>query len=683
MKITYKLLFLFIVISASAILDSGILNASVGKFKCRLVDSKISKSSVNEKICLHSKYANAISYKKYETPKCNMNTSLHQDRNNYTDDVLIKADTSIVFDKKHLCDGSYTREIRPYDFQFYPRNSFNQAEVLFSGQIAGRKNFRIKVIVKEYDFNSHPISCITATRYYIVSADINGHFNYKIAIESKMADFSFYYSLTDGIWEKIATNVVCGDTYLISGQSNGSADIDTAFEESINRDFSYKNPDSIGYFCRTFRRLKGINDKDFKFDWGYSIVKDKPIPLYEFPCYGVGVWGLKLQHDLVKANNIPICVINDAVGGSGMYQHAILKDKPFLFSIYPFEHLMGSMLSRLYLAGLQNNIKAIIWSNGEHEVYSEASFNQEFIPLYEACNKYLTGYERMYICQISSYIYKEAVIKRISEEQRVIGHSFNGIEVMTENGLGSKFTKSPIHFTAESYLELGRRFFNLIDNEFYQTIKNPYILPPDIVCANLRQDTVALIFNQLLDPDKSDNLDSIKAEIQFNEDFKHIPINSIRIEKNQLILTINQEYVSDLHSVSYAGFLPQSNYNSKCYLRNSFDVAAYSFTMVTLETHNYCNPDSVLINNQKTISSSTDKVKIFPNPVDNELLVVIYDDTGESQIDIFNSFGERIYRYKTSHLRISIDSSMFKPGNYIVKVKHNEIEYSKIIIIAH
>ena len=64
------------------------------------------------------------------------------------------------------------------------------------------------------------------------------------------------------------------------------------------------------------------------------------------------------------------------------------------------------------------------------------------------------------------------------------------------------------------------------------------------------------------------------------------------------------------------------------------------------------------------------KLKIFPNPTDDILIVEIFAlSYGEIHLSIFNVFGETIYRDDFSSEKYSIDVSGFARGLYIVEIK--------------
>ena len=104
-----------------------------------------------------------------------------------------------------------------------------------------------------------------------------------------------------------ATNLVCGDAYLIDGQSNALA-TDTGEESPPDTSEwirSYGSPDgdgSRGAPARTCGATRsGRPDEGEKAELGY--------------------WGMELAKRLVESQKMPICIINGAVGGTRIDQH--------------------------------------------------------------------------------------------------------------------------------------------------------------------------------------------------------------------------------------------------------------------------------------------------------------------------------------------------------------------------
>ena len=146
-----------------------------------------------------------------------------------------------------------------------------------------------------------------------------------------------------------ADNIVCGDAYIIEGQSNALATDtrETSPPETSTWIRSYGKP--------TPKRNEGGNAEENL--WCLPVWKARNGEKAE-----LGYWGMELAKRLVKSQQVPICVINGAVGGTRIDQHQRNEDDPTdLSTIY------GRLLWRVRQAKLTHGIRAVLWHQGEND----------------------------------------------------------------------------------------------------------------------------------------------------------------------------------------------------------------------------------------------------------------------------------------------------------------------------
>ena len=83
---------------------------------------------------------------------------------------------------------------------------------------------------------------------------------------------------------------------------------------------------------------------------------------------------------------------------------------------------------------------------------------------------------------------------------------------------------------------------------------------------------------------------------------------------------------------------------------------------------------------------STNKVdaipmNVYPNPASNELFVSFPDEFISNEITIFDTLGRQVFMMSNYENNSSIDVSFLNSGMYILKMKSNNAEQSKKIII--
>ena len=157
------------------------------------------------------------------------------------------------------------------------------------------------------------------------------------------AEFSEYAArfYLDGSLVASRDHLVCGDVFLINGQSNAQAQGQGySTQQSVwLRSFGTSNPDAQA--CAA--------DSAWDLAQGYQT----------YTHAAVGVWGLFLGLSLVDESGVPIAILNGAVGGTQILSHLRYEPDPTnLQTIY------GRLLWRARKAGVTGNVRAILWHQG-------------------------------------------------------------------------------------------------------------------------------------------------------------------------------------------------------------------------------------------------------------------------------------------------------------------------------
>ncbi len=186
---------------------------------------------------------------------------------------------------------------------------------------------------------------------YAASVGDGPTFAIPVVIEAGLSryDVSVAWSDGDGSWRPVVTaeDVVCGDVFLIDGQSNAVA-IDYQGERLGDGE---RSP-----FVRSFG--SAVQDASVADDRSFSIA----VADAGYTRGAIGQWGLRLANRIKDARQVPILVINGAVGGTRVDQHQRNDADPEdLATIY------GRMLWRARQAGVAGAVRAIFWHQGESD----------------------------------------------------------------------------------------------------------------------------------------------------------------------------------------------------------------------------------------------------------------------------------------------------------------------------
>ena len=355
----------------------------------------------------------------------------------------------------------------PRDLQLYPRNQNNQAQVLISGTLDDTRYTKISLRVFRQGLLTQVLSqtfASTATR---------PAFRFTPLIKAEPAEYSFrvfLYKGTDSLLVLERKRIVCGDVYLIHGQSNALAlpELDQLY--GSNFDDQYLRNVSAPY---------GGSPTDMS--W---------YPAKQ-PFASVGGFGLTIQRLILENFGIPTCILNGAQGGTAI--------EPLSFRD-PANHanpatIYGNLLYRAQWAGVAQQIKAIIWKQGEAEAGSGATgYAAKFTTLY---NQFREDYgsARLYVGQINILSNAQDSAANLRDFQRRTRSLFSHVESIATVGTPGY---GGVHYTGQANQQLAAEQFRLIARDIYASSDTLQINSPDIKKAfyNLSKDSITLVFDE-------------------------------------------------------------------------------------------------------------------------------------------------------------------------------------------
>ncbi|WP_254510724.1 DUF2341 domain-containing protein [Anatilimnocola floriformis] len=281
-----------------------------------------------------------------------------------------------------------------------------------------------------------------------------------------------------------ATNIVCGDAFIITGQSN-----------AVANDFGKENPLVPNEWVRTFGATDGGPGSRLK-KWAPAEAR-APGGKAE-----IGFWGMELGRRLVESRKMPICIINGAVGGTRIDQHIRNDEDPT-----DIKTIYGRLLWRVQEARLTHGVRGIIWHQGESDqgsdgptgTYGFETYQQFFVDLAGSWKSDFPNVEHYFTFQIwpkSCSMGINGSDNRLREVQRNMPGLFSNLSIMSTCGV-----KPPggCHFPAAGYAEFARLIQPQVETHLYgKPFKQP-INPPNLQKAYFtsdKKDELALEFDQ-------------------------------------------------------------------------------------------------------------------------------------------------------------------------------------------
>lgn len=391
----------------------------------------------------------------------------------------------------------------------------------------------------------------------------DGRYAIEVGLKPGLVRYAAEYGVIRGGRETAVTRVedlVCGDAYLVIGQSNALA-----------TDFEGDDPPDRNVWVRTFGSTSGDSEQARLHEFGVARCRDRERGAFE-----VGYWALKLGARLVESSQVPICIVNGAVGGTRIDQHQRNANDPEdVATIY------GRLLWRVKHARLTHGIRAILWHQGENDQgadgpsgrYGYETYHDLFVELAAGWRRDYPNVEHFYLFQIwpkACAMGIDGSDDMLREVQRQLPRSFSRLSVMSTLGIDPP---GGCHYPFEGWAEFARLIQPLIERDLYGVNPQRSITPPDLIAASFSDDSrqrITLTFDQPIAWQ-----DALARE--FLLDDVRGSITSGRVEGNTLVLELAEP--TRAHTITY---LDSDDWNPKNVLRGANGIAALTFCRVPI-----------------------------------------------------------------------------------------------------
>ena len=333
--------------------------------------------------------------------------------------------------------GDVTLSSIPQRLHFYPRNQdTDSCAFAVEGETLGVAT-EARVTVTQDDL---PFAVVTAD---------DAHFSVPVTIDAglNLYDVTVAWGDDSGWWRPVATveDVVCGDVFLIDGQSNAVA-------------IDYHNENTADLQGSTFVRSYGSSITDS------SLVADRSfgeaVAEAGYTHGAIGQWGLVLANAVKDAQELPILVINGAYGGTRVDQHQRNDgDHDDVNTIY------GRLLWRAEQAGVADSVRAIFWHQGESDgSQAYATHLDLWTAMYDDWLDDYPNVEGVFPFQVRAGCGNPTWNRNIHREMpgllpKVIGN-------MSTTGVNGH---DNCHFYSAAYVEWGERMARIVNRELYGT----------------------------------------------------------------------------------------------------------------------------------------------------------------------------------------------------------------------
>ncbi|MDZ7896649.1 MAG: fibronectin type III domain-containing protein [Arcicella sp.] len=355
----------------------------------------------------------------------------------------------LFFSAKAQKIGKIIFDKLPDNLQLYPRNDRDEAQVPIAGQIeeAGWAYFSVQIFREDKQIG-YQRSNLSYT------GDI-GKFQFNpITIKAELAEYHFKVFVVndkkDSTQIVFREHVVAGDAFLIGGQSNALALV----SEII---VPYRNK---------FARSYGAAYPYEPMNWAIT----------EYGNQRVGQLGGGIQKKIIEKYKIPVCIINQAVGGINLG----LSLQRNAGNLGDLSNNYGITYARVQKAGFLNGgIKAFIWRQGENESSGGSFFwGGLFDQLFKYWRQDFPDIKQYYVFQVGLIAWPERYAGALRDYQRrtktIYAPFVENIACVGTKGYDG------IHYDSTGHNQTNTEIFRMIDRDLYKAKFTENINSPNV-----------------------------------------------------------------------------------------------------------------------------------------------------------------------------------------------------------
>ncbi len=537
----------------------------------------------------------------------------------------------------------------PRDFQLYPRDSTGYGHVRIEGYDApnGMQYDSILVEVLRND---------TLVGFQVCAFN-NGSGNAAFSLQFQQpAICANYHYRAIGIHTGVhypeveACDVVAGDAYIITGQSNATANWFPDRQNGVAGAYG----DHPNGFVRNFGL---VNAYDTVYAWRKESNGD--FPLADF---AVGEWGLVMGDHIVDHFGVPVAILNGGLLGISI--DSMLPN--------PSNHLdisrsYGKFLARAAHSGLKDQFRGLIFFQGETDggigyFHSTADELAKFDSLRAAWNVDFPGRQKNYLFQIRpGAFWMGATLQSclaIEEAHRMIPDLYPDFELMSTTGMNHDSTH---YYYVHGYERAGEDIFRLVARDFYGAAPLSCITPPNVATAYFSNATKTEVTLEMREP-----YDALSWFPGWENDFilessLSVHVVSGSAQGNKVILQLNQAPLPTCTGISHASHAG----GAACAVKNQRGIGMVSFYNVSLGGPGTGAEDP-----------NPFEIKALPNPSGGKLwLQVEGESIGDLQLQWYGCDGKQLSSSKIDGDRLEPYCLLEVPsasGLYFLKVRNRQ-----------
>jgi hypothetical protein len=457
---------------------------------------------------------------------------------------------------------------KPVDNQFFARDDANEGTLYYNGTLTDPAASVFLKLYADDKLIKMESQKPKADKSYAFALKLKpGQIIYKIEFGTKT-----------GSAEKIqqtVSNLVCGDAYIIQGQSNA---VGYNYENTTKRqDLTHTNSPWI----RSFGGNGETDGDPLTGGWGNAVV-ERLTPTSPDRIHFISAWGMAMAKKLVEDTKIPVCILNGAVGGTRIDEH--MPDHVRNAGQPNRERsIYGNLKQRVIAARLTHGIRGALWHQGEADqgldgpdnCYGCEMYEKYWLDLAAAWKQDYPNLRHYYLFQIWPNACSQGGTRnsdKLRDVQRRLSRLFSSLSVMPTLDIPSG---QNCHFKTDDYEIMGLRMAPLLERDIHGKVFTQPVASPDLKKARYttnKHDEIALVFDQPVAW-----IDALAG--QFHLDGEAGMVVSGGVAGN--VLTLKLKAPATAKTITY---ITDKKWDPKTLLYGKNGIAALTFCEVPLET---------------------------------------------------------------------------------------------------
>ena len=354
----------------------------------------------------------------------------------------------------------------PVQGQFYARDPGGQGTLICTGTLKEKAD---KVFLRVF---------VDGNPYVEESMKPDRHGAYALAVKlvPALIKYRVEFGIQTGGVETLlhrAGDIVCGDAYIIEGQSNALA-----------TDTREESPRVTNEWVRSYGQTRFFKEGERENLWCKPVWKANNKANKEYMAE-LGWWGMELANRLVASQQVPIFMLNAARGGTRIDQHQRNDEDPTdLDTIY------GRMLWRVTQARLTHGIRAIIWHQGENDQgaagpdgdYGWKTYQRYFVDMSADWKRDFPNVSQYYVFQIwpNACSMGAGNGDMLREKQRSLASLYSNMAMLSTLGIQPG---GSCHYPLAGWSVFATRIQRLIERDLYGAQVDGSVTAPNLARA--------------------------------------------------------------------------------------------------------------------------------------------------------------------------------------------------------